>query len=39
MVKKVRTDKKQIKLSEIKLNSESDGEIPAYNTGNIVRKK
>jgi hypothetical protein len=39
MIKKVRIDKKKIKLFKIKLNSESNSEIPVYDTCNIIRKK
>ena len=39
MVKKVRTDKKQVELFKIKRDGESDGEVPVYDTCDIVRKK
>ncbi len=39
MVKKVRTDKKQVDLFEIKLDGEYDGEVPVYETCDAVRKK
>jgi hypothetical protein len=39
MVKKVGINKKQVNLFEIKLDEESDGEVPIYKTCNIIYKK
>lgn len=39
MVKKVGIDRKYVDLFEIKLDGESDGEVPVYETCDAVRKK